>query len=47
MVRTVNLFSAEVPLTLLFKTSPQRLRPMPHSLPASAALSVAIQPPIV
>lgn len=40
------MISAEVPLILFVESSPQRLRPMPHSVPASAVLSVDIQPPI-
>lgn len=46
MVRTVNLFSPELDLALLFTQDAERLTCVPTRLPASAALGVDIQPPI-
>ena len=46
MVRTINLFSAEGDLALLFSQDAKRLTLMPARLPASAVLGVDIQPPI-
>ena len=46
MVRTINLFSAEGDLALLFSQDAERLTLMPARLPASAVLGVDIQPPI-
>ncbi|MEO0476133.1 MAG: hypothetical protein AAF085_09230, partial [Planctomycetota bacterium] len=46
MVRTVNLFSFEPDLALLFTQDAERLTFMPTHQPASASLGVDIQPPI-
>ena len=40
------MISVEIPLMLFAEGRPQRMTLMPHSVPASAVLSVDIQPPI-
>lgn len=46
MVRTLNLFSAEPDLALLFTQNAERLKFVLTQRPASASLGVDIQPPI-
>lgn len=46
MVRTLNLFSAEPDLGMLFTQDAERLTVVPTQRPTSASLGVDIQPPI-